>query len=297
LTTLSITSARASAALLITAGVLAGTGGLAGAVLASAGHLHPVAVAAYRLLIGGVCATVVVVAAGQLRHLRANPGRLMITGGLMAGIQAAYQVAVAQISVSLATLITIGCLPVCVVAATARRTRPDHRTLAAIAGSLVGLTLLCGVPASGVDGWQTVVGVAMALAAGAGFAVLTLVAERPVDGQGAIISAGMLVGGLLLAPCALPYGMAMHLTGEVVAVAAYLGIVATAVVYGAYVLGLRHAGATAAALAIVLEPLTATVLSVAFHGERLTAAGVAGAVLIAGALTLYYLPGGRTFGR
>jgi len=82
-----------------------------------------------------------------------------------------------------------------------------------------------------------------------------------------------------------------------VAVTAYLGIVATAVVYGAYVLGLRHAGATAAALAVVLEPLTATVLSVAFHGERLTAAGVAGAVLIAGALALYYLPGGRTLSR
>lgn len=207
--TLSITPARTSAALLVTAGVLAGTGGLAGAVLASAGHLHPVAVAAYRLLVGGVCATVVVVAAGQLRHLRANPGRLMITGALMAGIQAAYQVAVAQISVSLATLITIGCVPVCVAAATARRARPDHRTLVAIAGSLAGLALLCGVPAAGADDWHTVVGVAMALAAGGGFAVLTLVAEHPIDRQGAIISAGMLVGGLLLTPFALSYGMSM----------------------------------------------------------------------------------------
>ncbi len=43
----------------------------------------------------------------------------------------------------------------------------------------------------------------------------------------------------------------------------------------------------------MLEPLTATVLAVAFHGERLTAAGVAGAVLIAGALALYHAPSRR----
>jgi DME family drug/metabolite transporter len=296
LTTLSITPARTSAALLITAGILWGTGGLAGAFLASAGHLHPVAVATYRLLVGGVCATVVVAIAGQLRHLRANPGRLLVTGALMAEFQAAYQVAVAQISVSLATLITIGSVPVCVAAATARRARPDRRTVLAIGGSLAGLALLCGAPA-GADGRHLVVGVGMSLAAGAGFAALTLVAGRPVAGQGAITSAGLLVGGVLLTPFALAYGMAVPLTGEVLALVAYLGVVPTAIAYGAYVLGLRRAGATAAALATVLEPLTATLLAVAFHGERLAAAGIVGAAIIAGALALYYLPGGRTLSR
>jgi DME family drug/metabolite transporter len=291
LTTLSITPARTSSALLVTAGVLWGTGGLAGAVLASAGHLHPVTVATYRLLVGGGCAVTVVAATGGLRHLRAHPVRLLVSGALLAQFQAAYQVAVAVISVSLATLITIGCVPVCVAAVGALRERrlPAGRALGAVAGSLAGLALLCGTPV-GADGWRTAAGVGLSLLAGAGFAALTLIAARPVAGQGAITAAGLLVGGLLLTPFALVYGMAVPLTWQVVALAAYLGVVPTAVAYGAYFLGLRHAGATAAALATVLEPLTATLLAVAFHGERLTAAGVLGTAAVAGSLALYYAP-------
>jgi drug/metabolite transporter, DME family len=294
LTTLSITPARTAAALLVTAGVLWGTGGLAGAVLASAADLHPVAVATYRLLVGGVCAAAVVAGAGQLRHLRAHPWLLLGCGTLLAQFQAAYQVAVAQISVSLATLITIGCVPVCVAAVSALRERrlPGRRTMTALAGSLAGLGLLCGAP-GGADGWHTAVGVGMSLLAGAGFAALTLLTARPVAGQGAITSVGLLVGGVLLTPFALAFGMALPLKGEVVALVGYLGVVPTAVAYGAYFVGLRHAGAVAAALAIVLEPLTATLLAVTFHGERLTAAGVFGATLIAGALALYYAPSRR----
>ncbi|MGH3881332.1 MAG: DMT family transporter [Actinophytocola sp.] len=294
MTTLSITPARTSAALLVTAGVLWGTGGLAGAILASAGDLHPVSVATYRLLVGGAFAAAVVACAGKLHHLRAHPWRLLVCGALLAQFQAAYQVAVAQISVSLATLLTIGCVPVCVAAVTALRERrsPGRRTMIALGGSLAGLALLCGAP-GGAVGWHTAVGVGMSLLAGAGFAALTLLTARPVAGQGAITSVGLLVGGVLLMPFALGYGMALPLTGEVVALVGYLGLVPTAVAYGAYFVGLCHAGATAAALATVLEPLTATLLAVAFHGERLTAAGVLGAALIAGALALYYAPAKR----
>lgn len=290
MTTLSITPARTSAALLVLAGILWGTGGLAGTVLSSAAGLHPVSVAAYRLLVGGLCAAAVVTGTGGLRFLRAHPGRLLVTGVLLAEFQAAYQVAVAQISVSLATLVTIGCVPVCVAGVTALRVRrlPNNRTLAAVAGSLVGLALLTGASA-GPGGWRTVSGVGMSVLAGAGFAVLTLITARPVPGQDTITSVGLLVGGIFLAPFALVYGMAVPLTGEVLALVAYLGVVPTAVAYGAYFLGLRHAGATAAALATMLEPLTATLLSVAFHGERLTAVGVGGAVLIACALALHYV--------
>jgi DME family drug/metabolite transporter len=87
--------------------------------------------------------------------------------------------------------------------------------------------------------------------------------------------------------------MAVPLTGPVVLLTAYLGVVPTALAYGAFFLGVRHAGATAAALASVLEPLTATLLAVAFYGERLTAAGVAGAALIVAALALHHAPSRR----
>lgn len=293
MSTSSLDPARTSALLLVLAGVLWGTGGLAGAVLQSAGHLDPVPVATYRLLIGGALTTAVAVAAGQLRHLRGRAAlvRLLVTGALLAEFQAAYQVAVARISVSLATLITIGCVPVFVAAGATLRERrlPAPRTLAAIAGSVLGLVLLSGSPVAGADGWRTASGVATSLLAGAGFAALTLVTARPVAGQHAITSVGLLLGGVLLTPFALADGMAAPLTWEVVLLAAYLGVVPTAVAYGAYFLGLRHAHPTAAALATMLEPLTATLLAVGLHDERLTPVGVLGALLIAGALALHYL--------
>ncbi|MCT2586681.1 DMT family transporter [Actinophytocola gossypii] len=287
---LPIDHARTSTLLLALAGVLWGTGGLAGDLLQDAGRLDPVPVATYRLLVGGLLATAVTVALGQVRHLRGPRARrrLLVTGLLLAEFQAAYQIAVERVSVSLATLVTIGCVPVFVAAGTAWRERrlPAPRTLTAIGTSLVGLALLSGSPVANGDGWQTVSGVGAALLAGAGFATLTLVTARPIAGQAAITSVGLLVGGVMLTPFALGYGMGLPVTAEVLVLTGYLGVVPTAVAYGAYVLGLRHATATAAALATMLEPLTATLLAVAFHGETLTAAGFAGAALIGGAVAL-----------
>jgi drug/metabolite transporter, DME family len=129
----------------------------------------------------------------------------------------------------------------------------------------------------------------MALFAGGGFAALTLVNAREVPGRHVIASFGLLLGGVLLVPFGMWGGMSLALDGHVVLLLLYLGLVPTAVAYGAYFLGLRHAQPTAAALAIMLEPLTATLLAVGFYGERLGLAGTLGTVLIAGALLVYYL--------
>jgi drug/metabolite transporter, DME family len=259
-------------------------------MLQAVGGIGPVPVAAYRLLVGGVIATLVVVR--QLAYLRGRGAlvRLLVSGVLLGAFQAAYQVAVAQISVSLATLITIGCVPVFValVGGLVERRVPGRRTLLAVGGAVLGLALLSGGPA-GVDGWRAVSGVTMSLLAGAGFAALTLVAARPVPGQHAVTSVGLLVGGVFLLPFALVDGMGVPFTGDVLVLVGYLGVVPTALAYGAYFLGLRVATPTAAALATMLEPLTATLLAVAFHGERLTSSGVVGALLIAGALAVHYL--------
>jgi DME family drug/metabolite transporter len=289
---LSVRPARISFALLVTAGVLWGIGGLAGAVLQSVGGLSPVSVAAYRLLVGGGLVFVVVARVGRLRYLRgrAAVGRLVVSGGLLALFQVAYQFAVTQISVSLATLITIGCVPVFVAGVCGVRERavPSGRTLTAIGGSLVGLVLLSGGAAGG-NGWQTAGGVAMALLAGAGFAALTVLTARSVPGQHVVTSVGLLVGGLFLTPFALISGMGFGSSATALSLVCFLGVVPTAVAYGAYFLGLRHAQPTAAALAAMLEPLTATVLAVLLHGERFDLAGAVGAALIACSVALYYL--------
>jgi hypothetical protein len=64
------TSARGrSAIVLLFAGILWGTGGLSGSVLASEAGLRPLSVAAYRLLIGGACAIVILAVTGGLRKM------------------------------------------------------------------------------------------------------------------------------------------------------------------------------------------------------------------------------------
>jgi drug/metabolite transporter, DME family len=284
---LSVRPARVSSILLVVAGVLWGTGGLAGAMLQGSAGLGPVAVAAYRLLVGGGVASLVVV--GQFRYLlgRGAVVRLIVSSGLLAQFQAAYQVAVALVGVSFATLVTIGFVPVCVAGVTSvvERRVPERRTLLAVGGALLGLVLLCGSSTS-ADGWRLVGGVGMSLFAGAGFSALTLVVARPLPGQHVVTSVGLLLGGVFLLPFGLVGGMGFSPNLVSLGLIGFLGVVPTALAYGAYFLGLRWGRATAAALAAMLEPLTATLLSVAFYGETLGVAGVVGALFVAGSCYL-----------
>lgn len=167
LSSLSVSSARVSSVLLVVAGVLWGTGGLAGAMLQGSAGLGPVSVSAYRLLVGGGLAALVV--APQFRYLRGLAAfrRLLVSALLLAQFQAAYQVAVALVGVSLATLVTIGVVPVCVVGVSSvvERRLPSRQALLAVGGALVGLGLLSG-SATSAGGWQVVCGVGMSLFAG-----------------------------------------------------------------------------------------------------------------------------------
>lgn len=62
-------------ALLVLAGLLWGTGGLAGSLLASRTGMQPVAVAAFRLLLGGIFITLYAAVAGGSGRCRARARR------------------------------------------------------------------------------------------------------------------------------------------------------------------------------------------------------------------------------
>lgn len=284
------TRARSSAALVL-AGVLWGTGGLAGSLLASRAGLHPLSVAAYRLLIGGVIATGYLWLTGGLRGLPRAPRvrrRLLAVGGLFALFQTSYFAAVSLSSVSVATMTTIGSAPVLLAVATAVKTRrlPGAWTAVSVAGSLVGLTLLQWTPGQEAD----VAGVLFALLAAAGFAALTLVTATRVEGLDPLPTTafGCLIGGAALAPAALWFGMAVPVQADVLALVVYFGVVPTALAYAAYFRGLESAHPVLAALSALLEPLTAALLSMVLLGERLGAVGWCGAVVLIAALTVAY---------
>ncbi|MEG8177660.1 EamA family transporter [Nocardia terpenica] len=277
-----------SALSLIIAGILWGTGGLAGSLLARHAHLNPVAVAVYRLLLGGGLAVALLAVSGGLRGLprtRAAARRILVTGVLLGAFQVCFFLAVQYISVSIATMATIGMLPVFVALGAAVRDRrlPAPATLLSIGVAVIGLVLLTWSPGSVGSGRGLVLGVGFALLSAAGFAVLTLFTGTPVEGLDPLRTTafGMLTGGVLFAPAALHFGMALPLTPDVLAIAAYLGSVPTALAYTLYLRGLRTAAPVFAAMATLLEPLTTTVLAAIVLGERLTVQGwIGGGLLI-----------------
>ncbi|HET6289586.1 MAG TPA: EamA family transporter [Amycolatopsis sp.] len=284
------TRARSSAALVL-AGVLWGTGGLTGSLLASRAGLHPLSVAAYRLLIGGVLAIGYLWLTGGLRGLPRSTGvrrRLLVVGGLFALFQTSYFVAVSLSSVSVATMTTIGSAPVLLAVATVVRTRklPTRWTAVSLAGSLIGLALLQWTPGEEVNA----AGVLFALLAAAGFAALTLVTANRVEGLDPLPTTafGCLIGGAALTPAALWFGMAVPVQADVLTLVVYFGVVPTALAYAAYFRGLEGAHPVLAALSALLEPLTAALLSMALLGERLGTVGWCGAAVLIAALAVAY---------
>ncbi|MEY9213404.1 DME family drug/metabolite transporter [Thermobifida halotolerans] len=282
--------------LLALAGVLWGTGGFAGSVLQGLTGVHPLATACYRLLVGGAVATGLLAAAGRLRRLprtAAAVRRATAAGVLLAAFQACYFAAIAATSVSLATLITIGSVPVFVTSASAllERRLPRPALLAAVGCGVSGLVLLAGFPGSDASPGRTALGMGCALAAGVSFSALTLVNRRPVPGLDplGITALGCLLGGVLLLPVAAATGMGLTPTPAALGALLYLGVAPTALAYLAYFGGLRRTPATAAALAVVLEPLTATLLSALLLDETLTPVGLLGAALLFAAILLEYV--------
>lgn len=233
-----------SAIRLVLAGLLWGTGGLSGSLLAARAGLSPLPVAAYRLLLGGGCAVVFLAFTGGLCQVvwtKTVVWRLLLAGLLLGLYQACYFASVSLTSVSLATMITIGSVPVFVALATSVRERhlPDTVTVVSIVAAVLGLVLLTWSPEGLAVGWRLAVGVALALVCAVGFGTLTLVSRHPVPGLDPLSTTafGLLIGGLLLVPAALWSGMALPLRPDVLAAALYLGVVPTGVAYAAYSTG------------------------------------------------------------
>lgn len=281
----------ASLLCLVIAGLLWGTGGLTGTLLGRAAGLPPLSVAALRLLGGGALIIAFRIIPGRRWPAgRAAWTRVAVTGLLAATFQGAYFSAVALTSVSMATLVTIGATPVIVLGAELAlgRRRAGWPVAARTMLALGGLGLLVGLPAGGY-GTLTVLGSAgMALVASAGFATLTVVGSVPVQGldDETVTGLGFAAGGLLLLPLAAAAGLEFRPTLAALGWLAVLAAGPTAMAYTLYFRGLRGAPASTAALLSLLEPLTATLLSVLFLGNRLSTAGLAGAALLGTAVAL-----------
>jgi DME family drug/metabolite transporter len=278
---------------LVLSGSLFGTGGLLGSLLGRATGLAPVSVAAYRLAAGSLLIITFLLVTTGVRRLLPTGGRAWArvagVGTLAATAQACYFAAVAQTSVTLATLVTIGSMPVLVlvVERLTGRQRTGGRLLASLALALAGLGLLVGVPSGG--GSAALAGTGLAVLAAGAFAALTMVGARPIEGMSELttIGVGFAVGGLLLALVAGgSFGLTFEPDATSLTLLTALAVLPTALAYPLYFHGSRTVGAGTAAVLTLLEPLTGALLAAALLGERIGALGVAGAALLGAAMVL-----------
>ncbi|MDN4173406.1 DMT family transporter [Nocardioides sp. SOB77] len=279
------------------AGVLWGTGGLGVQLVREHVPMSVLTISAWRMAIAAVVLLLALVAlrGGPAlgRLLRERPGRVVVVGCGTAAYQALYFGAVVSAGVTVATVVSLGLAPVLLTLAAAARSRrrPGADRVLVLVAALTGLVLVSvGAGHGGSTGPHPVLGVTLAAASGAAYALATALGEPLARSTGplTLTIATTTVGSLVLLPLLLvdaaTGGVVATSEPVPVAVLLYLGVLTMALAYGLLYAGLRTADGSSAVVATLLEPVTAALVAAALLGERVGPLGIAGTLLILAAV-------------
>lgn len=277
---------RAPLLLVLAAAALFGTTGTAQALGPDA---SPATVGAARVAIGGALLLFYAILNGELR---ARPWdlRLVAVSGLAVGIyQVSFFSSVSRTGVAIGTIVALGSAPALtgLLGRIVLGERPGRRwafaTMLATAGSAL---LVAGGGSIGVDP----LGVVLALVAGLGYAVYTLIGKSQLDAghpPTAVMATAFSTGALVLAPVLLLGDTGWLAKPSGLALAAYLGVFTSALAYVFFARGLQALPSATVVTLTLAEPLTATTLGVVVLGERPSLLAFGGAALVlSGLLTL-----------
>jgi DME family drug/metabolite transporter len=268
-----------------------GTTGSVTALLVARAEATPLVIGATRMAVG---AALLLVAArwlaGPLRPAPGDGWRCVALGACLAAFQATYFTAVTRAGIAVTALVAICSAPILIAALAAGLLgeRPTRRLAAALVLGVGGTALLvAAAPLAATTAPRPWSGVALALGAGLSYALYVVLAKAAVARTPPLRLAALTfaVAAVLMAPAFGTPGTARQLALGWPGLL-YLGTVTTAGAYALYTAGLRHVPASAAGVASLLEPLTATLAGVLLFGERLGAAGWVGAGLLLAALGL-----------
>lgn len=257
---------------------------------------HPLAVGALRLAVGALCLLVFAAARTETRRALAQlPWRgVLFAGAAVAAYNLTFFWGVAASGVGVGTAVAIGSAPLWATAIDAvvgGRAPPRIRLIGQVA-AVVGVAVLSlQADGAGGAGW----GVVAALAAGLSYAAYSLTTTALIDRapSTSLAAAIFAVGAVIAAPALAILPLDGLATPAAWAGIAFLGIGATGVAYALYSWGLKSvAGPTAVTLALA-EPVVAWLLAIAVVGETLTAAKLAGALLILAGLAIVARAPGR----
>ncbi len=282
-------SARLGLIQISLAGVLWGTGGLAVQLIRERVPMSVLTISAWRM---GLAAVVLLFTLLVLRRvpdlrrlLRERPWTAVLVGLCTGAYQALYFAAVVAVGVTVSTVVALGLAPVLLTVAesiSARRL-PSRIRLLVLAAALGGLVLVSTAAGLSVTGPHPVLGVALATASGATYALATALGRPLAESTSplALATVTSTAGALGLLPLGL-LASGPHTSSDpaVVGLMVYLGVMTLAVAYGLMYAGLRTVVGSAAVVATLLEPVTAAVLAAVVLGERLGVLGILGAALI-----------------
>jgi drug/metabolite transporter, DME family len=291
----------------LAAAVLFGTTGTAQAL---GPDIEPIAVGTVRIVVGAALLVLVVLAgarsagtrrAGGLRGFLGSGDRrlVLLAGAFVAAYQASFFAAIADTGVAVGTVVALGSAPAFtgLFARAFAGERLERRWFAATALACAGVCLL--TLGGGSEGDVSGPGIALALAAGAGYAGYAVIGKHLLDRGGtpeSVMAAVFGTGAVILLPV-----LAVTPTGHLVsadglALAAYLGGVTTAVAYILFAKGLGRLGASETATLTLAEPVTAMALGFVVLGERPGAVAVLGAALVLAGLAVLALRFERRLG-
>ena len=203
--------------------------------------------------------------------------------GAQAGFQVCFLSAVLVTGVATGTLLAIGSAPL--FAGLLHRRTSGQWAIATTVG-LAGLVLLV---LHGSAAQVQPAGVLLALGAGFSYAAYTVAAGRAVRAGTAAFAATaaiFVLAGLLLSPALLLADAAWLARPAGLALAAWLALGPTVASYLLLARGLRHLAPPVVTTLGLAEPLAATVLAVVVLGERPTAVGWVGALLVLAGLLI-----------
>ncbi|MEH7314510.1 EamA family transporter, partial [Priestia megaterium] len=132
------------------------------------------------------------------------------------------------------------------------------------------------------DSQIDVIGLGMAIGAGASFACYTTVNKKIVQYVDPQVGASLVftTAAVLLIPCWFMYDMSWLVSLNGIGIALHLGILTTALAYVLFSTALKSVHASTAVTLSLAEPVTAFLLGVFLLGESLTLVNICGAVLV-----------------
>ena len=255
--------------------------------------IHPLAVGASRLAVGGFTLLIILLVMRKI-DFRNWPWKATIYAAIsMAVFQYLFFSSVRLTGVAIGTVVTIGSAPVFsgLIEWGILKRRPTRVWLSATLLAIVG----CGLLFLNKEGLVVnPIGVAMSLGAGSLFAVYAIVNKDVLDKAAAVPAVAVIfsLSAMMLLPFLFLFETEGLMTGRGIAVVLYLGIATTSVAYILFSYGLKRIPSSSAVTLSLAEPLTAAVLSVLVVGERLNGTSWIGVVLLLGGILVLTL-GGR----